>query len=188
MPRNKYNRTVQDGAKENAVSGQCELILCASDVVQPQHVATWPKAMQCRVRGFYLKTQMKKRKSVDLATFKKTQTQSRGIPDLLVRLNHWPTAVWLGVELKNRRGTGNPTPEQRLLFDAGAVLVLDSADALWARIMELDKQLRGINGQGTNSAVGIGSEQPGNPRAEGQGGSGGAVDRSAGHRQKPVDS
>lgn len=155
MARNKYNRTTQDGAKENAVSGQCELLLCASDVVQPQHVVTWPKAMQGRVRGFYLKTQLKKRKSVDTATFKQTQTQSRGIPDLLIRLAHWPRAIWLGVELKNRRGTGSPTPEQRLLFDTGAVLVIDSADVLWAQVMEMDRQLRGCNGQATNTAVGV---------------------------------
>jgi hypothetical protein len=144
MARNKYGRTAQDGASENAVSRQCELLLCAADICQPQHVVNWPAGVQGRVKGFYLKTQLKKRKAVDTATFKATQTQSRGIPDLLVRLNHWPLWLWLGAELKNRRGTGSPSPEQRKLFEAGATVIVDSADALWQRIMETDNRLKGL--------------------------------------------
>lgn len=189
MARNKYNRTAKDGASENAVTAQCELLLCNADVCQPQHVVKWPLALQNRMRGFYLKTQLKKRADVDRKTFARTQTQSRGIPDLLVRLHHWPVGVWLGCELKNRRGTGAPTAEQRALFDRGAIVLIDDAGALWRRVMELDAQIRGSHGQGKGSGIEAVPIEP--PCGDGdakQSGCGGPVDRTFGHRENPADS
>lgn len=51
---------------------------------------------------------------------------TRGCPDLFVTHHAWPTAVWLGLEVKT--ATGRVSPEQQRLADDSRIVIVRSQD------------------------------------------------------------
>lgn len=51
---------------------------------------------------------------------------TRGCPDLYVTHHAWPTAVWLGLEVKT--ATGRVSPEQRRLADDCRIVIVRNQD------------------------------------------------------------
>lgn len=60
-----------------------------------------------------------------------------GTPDLLVRRDNWPRAVWLGVEIKGE--ATRLSPEQRALSDTGAIVIARSFEEALAYVRQFEE-------------------------------------------------
>jgi len=67
--------------------------------------------------------------------------QSPGIPDLLVRSDGWPTAVWLGVEMKGSKT--RLSPAQVELLAANGIEVARTPAQAWEITQRAEEALKG---------------------------------------------
>lgn len=150
MPKPRTHRRSRkpkgDQAKEKVVSARIQLELASEWIVTPKMAVGFSGVGEHRIQGYYLDTQMKllagSRKD-----FAKNQTQSAGIPDLLVRLVHWPEWTWIGIELKSEKDGAAATTEQKYLGERNAIIITNEDEEVWNAIFEADERFAVITGK-----------------------------------------
>ncbi len=130
-----------DGASEDVVDGRVTMRLRSNWIVTPKVSRGYIEPLRKKVRGHYLITSTKYRKAFgDRKVYARNQTQSRGVPDVIVSCEGWGT-LWLAVELKKNTSTKSLTAEQRELSEFGRILIVRNPDELIEAIKAVDLTL-----------------------------------------------
>lgn len=130
-----------DGASEKTVEARVISRLSQNWIVTPKQSRAYPEALRNKVRGHYLITSTKYRKGVgDEAAFKRSQTQSRGVPDVAITCDEWG-ALWLMTELKKNTAKKSLTVEQQELSDFGRIIIVRNPDEVIEAIKDFDRIL-----------------------------------------------
>ncbi len=130
-----------DGASEDTVEDRVVARLSRNWIVTPRESRGYVPALRSKVQGHYLITSVKYRKAYgDRENFIRCQTQSRGVPDVIVTCNGWGT-LWLSAELKKNTASKSLTVEQEELLEFGRILIVRDPDELIEAIKAVDLTL-----------------------------------------------
>jgi len=74
-------------------------------------------------------------------------TTSPGLPDLLVRMNHWPAILGFPVGIEVKRDAKSPVrPMQREFAELGFATICWTPEQAWEAVQRVDRLIQGIEG------------------------------------------